>query len=164
MDDQQQLVLRASQHPNNVIARLGFDLRHRYLEECWAPVIGPASVLLLRRLPDLWRNEEPARLTAGDLGRHLGLAGSGTEHTLRRLERFGFARFGQTGEVEVFTTAGPVHADQLDRLPPASRVEHHRMVADQFATALDPDRNSATVSRRLDQLQNRSRPHLHLVR
>lgn len=164
MDDHEPLVLRARQHPNEVIARLGFDLRHRYLEECWAPVIGPSSVLLLRRLPGLWGDGETARLTAVELGRHIGLAGNLTQHTLRRLERFGFARYDPSGRIDVHSTAGPVHGGQLDRLPATSRAEHHRMVAEQFAATLDPDRPTAKVTRRLDQLQNRPRTHLHLVR
>ncbi|HWL41515.1 MAG TPA: hypothetical protein VNQ73_01130 [Ilumatobacter sp.] len=162
MDEHELLVLRASQHPNTVIARLGFDLRHRYLEECWAPVIGPASVLLLRRLPDLWQQQEPAELTPGELGRYVGLMRDATLHTLRRLERYGFARPDGHGEIDVFTTAGPVHNRDLDRLPPSSRAQHSLMVTEQFATALDPNRTN--ITRRLDQLQNHPRPHLHLVR
>lgn len=163
MEDQL-LVLRASQHPNAVIARLGFDLQHPYIEQCWGPVLGPASVMLLRRLPDVWRHTEPARLNPRDLGQHIGLQGSATLHTLRRLERYGFVRADTTGEIDVFTTAGPVHADQLERLPPAGRANHQRMVAQQFATALDPNRPTPNLAQRLDQLQNRPRPHLHLVR
>lgn len=162
MDVHDPLVLRASQHPNKVVARLGFDLRHRYLEECWTPVIGPSSVLLLRRLPDLWQRREPAELTARELGRHIGLMPSATLHTIRRLERYGFARRDPDGEIDVFTTARPVHNRDLDRLPPSSRAAHGRMVTEQFATALDP--NPTDVNRRLDQLQNQTRSHLHLVR
>lgn len=160
--EEQRLVLRASQHPNAVIARLGFDLRHPYLEQCWTPVIGPASVMLLRRLPDVWRQAEPADITLRDLGRHVGLDIPATAHTLRRLERFGFTHHDDDG-IDVYLTTGPVPTGALHRLPPASRAEHHRLVADQFAAALD-EPTSPAITRRFDHLQNQQPPHLTIVR
>lgn len=38
-------------HPEPRIRQVGFSLDHPYVEQCWTPVLGPTSVLLLRRYP-----------------------------------------------------------------------------------------------------------------
>jgi len=44
-------------HPNRQVRRVGFDLSDTYVEQCWSAVIGPSAVVLLRRMPELWRHE-----------------------------------------------------------------------------------------------------------
>src|SRR3954463_16655907 len=83
-------------HPSQPVRQAGFPLNHAYLEHCWAPLIGPSSVMLLRRCSDLWREAAPARIPTHELAMQLGL-GKGTGrnsvvwHTLDRVVRFHFA-------------------------------------------------------------------------
>lgn len=48
-------------HPDDRVQRVGFDLTDPYVEQCWSAVVGPSSTLLLRRMPDLWAVNSPAR-------------------------------------------------------------------------------------------------------
>ncbi|QYG94325.1 hypothetical protein HC251_24850 (plasmid) [Iamia sp. SCSIO 61187] len=109
-------------HPDPRVARAGFDLEHAYVERCWAPVLGPTSTALLRRLPALWAEAEPARIDFGELSRSLGVGTGRGEHsplsrTLDRLVRYRFARQAADGQWEVFRQVRPLDTHQLRRLP-----------------------------------------------
>lgn len=123
------LRLHAVPHPSAPVRRAGFALDHPYLEQCWAPIVGPTSVLLLRRMPMLWREGLSVEVDPAELAASLGL-GTGTGRnsplvrTLDRLERFGFAQQRILGDLEVFTEVAPVADRQLDRLPAWSRQRH----------------------------------------
>lgn len=125
--------LHAAPHPSAAVRRAGFPLDHPYLEQCWAPMIGPSSVVLLRHCVSLWRNATPAQVPAEELARQIGL-GRGTasssplRHTLERIVRFRFASTTTPGELEVFTEVPPVPAHRLDRLPAWSRDQHERLL------------------------------------
>jgi hypothetical protein len=70
------LVIRAVPHPNPKVRRVGFTLDDPYVEQVWAGVIGPSALLVLRRLPVLWREREPALVDLRELGQSLGLGPS----------------------------------------------------------------------------------------
>jgi len=120
-------------HPSAPVRQAGFPLDHPYLEQCWTPVIGPSSVLLLRRCTSLWREGAPAHVRTEDLARQLGL-GSGTArnsplwHTVERVVRFRFASMPAAGELGVYTEVPPVPARQLERLPSWCRQQHERLL------------------------------------
>lgn len=130
MTEDQIVTIHAVPHPSPQIQRIGVPLDHPYLEECWAPVLGPSSILLLRRVAALWRESDRIESTLADLGQGIGLGkGSGrnspVQRTMDRLERFGFLRQSATGEnVAVAATAGPLSERQLERVPEWNRVRH----------------------------------------
>ena len=58
-------------------------------------MIGPSGLALMRRLPVLWTEREPARIGADELAHSLGLGGgtapnSRLQRTLERTVRFGW--------------------------------------------------------------------------
>ena len=131
METQRVIRLHGVPHPQPQVRQVGFPIDHAYIEQCWAPIIGPTSVLLLRRLPVLWREGMTAEVDVADLAQSLGLGNStgrsGTmQHTLQRLERFRFASCSGPAELEVFTEAPPLSSRHLERLPAwtAKRHEH----------------------------------------
>ncbi|MBW3642411.1 MAG: hypothetical protein KY447_05800 [Actinobacteria bacterium] len=125
--------LHAVPHPVAPVRRAGFPLDHPYLEQCWTGVIGPSSVLFLRRCASLWRESMPVQVATADLGAQLGL-GKGTArnspmwHTVERVVRFRFAAMPQPGELHVYTEVPPVPARQMERLPAWCRREHERLL------------------------------------
>jgi hypothetical protein len=127
------LRLHAVPHPSAQVRQAGFALDHPYLEQCWAPVIGPTSVLLLRRMPVLWRDGLTVEVDPAELAASLGLSPRVGRHgalarTLDRLERYEFAHRGTPGDLEVFTELPPVTQRHLDRLPAWSRQRHHELL------------------------------------
>ena len=96
METQHLVRLHPVPHPSAQVHRAGFGLDHPYIEQCWAPLLGPTSTLLLRRLPVLWHEHEHVEIEIGELARSLGLGAStgrhgSLQHTLDRLVRFRFA-------------------------------------------------------------------------
>jgi hypothetical protein len=76
------------------MGRVGFALDDRYVKQVWAGVLGPSALLVLRRLPALWCEREPAAVDLRELGQSLGLgpslARSGrTWCTIERIVGFG---------------------------------------------------------------------------
>ena len=127
------LIVHARPNPDLVVQRAGFPLDHRYVEQCWAPVVGPSSILLLRRLPWLWRAGTTLELDVADLSRSLGLGAGGSRHstinrTIERVVAFRFARWSDARELEVFTETSPLSARQLERVPTWTRVLHHQLL------------------------------------
>src|SRR5918996_566563 len=76
MEPPEALTVHAVPHPNPKVQRVGFELHDTYVELVYAGVIGPTSVMLLRRLPVLWREREPALVDLRELGLSLGLGAS----------------------------------------------------------------------------------------
>ncbi len=160
------LILNPVPHPTPQVHRAGFSLEHPYLERCWAPIIGPTSVLLLRRASALWREQAPASVDVGELSASLGL-GSGTGrssplcHTLERVVRFGVAAWSGPGELDVYTEVPPLSPRRLDRVPVWTARQHHQLLTHHLADlaqqasapAVAPEPISMTA--RLDRLQHR---------
>jgi hypothetical protein len=170
MEPPEVLVIRAVPHPNPKVRRVGFTLDDPYVEQVWAGVIGPSALLVLRRLPVLWREREPALVDLRELGLSLGLgpslARSGrTWRTIERLVGFGMAHWLPGDELGVRTEVAPLSGRRLARLPEWTRQVHDRLLGmhfDRLALAhtdrtLGPDRflDTARVTARLDHLQHR---------
>jgi hypothetical protein len=166
---EQRLVIHARPHPDFEVQRAGFPLDHRYVEQCWAPVIGPSSTLLLRRLPWLWRAGTTVNVEVGDLGRSLGL-GAGTRRnsiigrTLERIVAFRFAEWSAAGVLDVFTEARPLSARQLEQVPIWTRVLHEQLLDAHLSQLADratqpmpsPPDLATAMAERLSHMQSRT--------
>jgi hypothetical protein len=130
-----QLEILALPHPDRVVRqRLGFDLTHPYVEQCWGALIGPSGVLVLRRLPTLWAEREPAAVDTHEFARSLGLGGGSGPNgsftrALDRLTQFQLATWIERGAaLGVYTQVGPVSEGRMRRLPSWTRDTHARLV------------------------------------
>jgi hypothetical protein len=162
------LEIAARNHPDPVVARAGFPLDHAYLERCWVTALGPSAVLLLRRLPELWRQQAPAVVDVDGFARSLGLgaAQGGNSRFGRTLERVVQARFAEwtvPGEtLTVYAEVRPLGERVLDRVPASTREVHDRLLRehlDRLAQPQPPSETSAVVAdinSRLDRLQEPS--------
>lgn len=112
------------------LAVRGFDPRSTYAERFWLPVVGPSSLLMMRRFAR-GLDEHPSgfRVALADTGRALGLgAGTGraspVNRTIDRACTFGLARRRTVDHLEVRTHLPPLNARQLERLPAVLRRAH----------------------------------------
>jgi hypothetical protein len=149
-------------HPDPRVAHAGFDLEHAYVERCWAPVLGPTSTALLRRLPALWAEAEPVQMDFAELSRSLGLGSGRGAHSplsraLDRLVRYRFARPVADGRWEVFRQVRPLEAHQLHRLPDWPRRMHAELL-DRHIAGLTSTTPAAQLTARLDRIQARRPP------
>jgi hypothetical protein len=133
MEPPETLVIRAVPHPNPKVRRVGFTLDDPYVEQVWAGVIGPSALLVLRRLPVLWREREPAMVDPRELGQSLGpgpsLARSGrTWKTIERLVGVGTAHWLPGDELGVRTEVAPLSSRQLARAAEWTRQVHDRLL------------------------------------
>jgi hypothetical protein len=173
MEPPEVLAIHAVPHPNPKVRRVGFTLDDPYVEQVWAAVIGPSALLVLRRLPMLWREREPAVVDLRELGQSLGLgpslARSGrTWKTIERPVGFGMAHWLPGDELGVRTQVAPLSGRQLARAPEWTRRVHDRLLGthlDRVALAqtdrtLEPDRflETARITARLGHLQHRRPP------
>lgn len=151
------LVLHATAHPVAAIHRAGFPLDHPYVERCWAPVLGPSSVLLLRRMPELFRSSADPIVPLDELGRSLGIGGTGQQSAIRRtvdrLVQFRFASWSAPGELDVYTEVPPLGPRQLDRVPESTRGAHESLLATHLDALAAPPPRTADLIARLDRLQ-----------
>lgn len=116
-----------------VVEARGFPVNSLYVEAVLLPVLGPSSVLCLRRLGS-WAAARPGgtEVDTRQLARDLGVGDTLGRHsmmtrTLGRLCQFGMARWaGQ--ELAVRSVVAPVPEHQLRRLSPELVGVHHRMV------------------------------------
>lgn len=109
--------------------RVGHDPRSPYVERCWTGVLGPTTLLLLRRIADHFdAHPEGFELPLADTAAALGLGSFGGRNSpfaraLQRTAQFGLARFGTTG-MAVRRRVPPLSQRQLDRLPDDVRRAH----------------------------------------
>ena len=163
METTQPVRLHAVPHPSAPVRQAGFPLDHPYVEQCWAPVIGPTSVLLLRRLPVLWRESLSVEVELEELSGSLGLGHStgrngSLQRTLDRLVRFRFAVVEGPADLAVFTEAPPVSAKNLERLPAWCQSQHVQLLGahlDRLAQLQVAPASPTNLAARLDRL---SRP------
>lgn len=108
----------------------GYDPRSPYAERFWLPVVGPSTLLLLRRFAR-GLEEHPAgfRVPAAETARALGLgAGTGRNaplaRTIDRACTFGLARRTAPDALEVRTHLPRLNPRQLHRLPGVLRDAH----------------------------------------
>jgi hypothetical protein len=121
------------------VEAMSFPIGHAYVETLWLPIAGPTATWTLRRL-GVWALACPDGVSVVllELAESLGVgssvgASSTMQRTLRRLVRFGLARW--DGRLWVRTAVPPLSARQVDRLSPALRRAHERMVAARSAGA-----------------------------
>lgn len=160
------LELHALPHPNPKVRRLGFDLSHPYVEQCWGSVVGPSGIAILRRVPVLWAEREPARIATDELARSLGLGASAVQHSrfqrsLDRLVQFRMAEWLDPGAVlGVYTEAAPLTERHLARASEWTRVTHQRLLGkhlDGIAAAGNKTGRVDDLTARLDRLQQAPR-------
>jgi hypothetical protein len=115
---------------------VGFPLDHPYVEQCLSAVIGPSCTLLLRRLPLLWREHEPAVVDTSELSRSLGLGGN-TRHknsrfwrSIERFTQYGLATLSQPDALEVYVTVRPLGPLKVRQLPEWSQRTHDRLLGE----------------------------------
>lgn len=163
MERDRKLCFTPVDHPDARVQRVGFDLTHPYVEQCWSAVVGPSSTLLLRRLPALWVARVPAEIGASELSQSLGLGAGAGEHsrivnTLQRLVRFGLATPAADGAgLDVYRHVAPLAPRQLARLPEWTRDTHERMFGahlEQVDHSARHQANIASLTVRLDRLQH----------
>ena len=156
------LELHARPHPDAQVRRLGFDLAHPYVEQCWGAVVGPSSVAILRRMPVLWTQQEPALLPSYALAQTLGLGPGTGQHgrfnrALDRLAQFRLAEWIEPGRsIAVYTEVAPLRDHRLGRLPEWTREAHERLLdahLDRIATVKDYSAQVAEVTARLDRFE-----------
>lgn len=130
------LTIHAVPHPEPHVGQVGFPLDHPYVEQCLSAVIGPSCTLLLRRLPLLWREHEPAVIDTSDLSRSLGLGGN-TRHknsrfwrSIERFTQYGLATLSQPDVLEVYVTVRPLGPLKVRQLPEWSQQVHHRLLGE----------------------------------
>ena len=95
-------------HPSLEVHRAGFPLEHPYVEQCWTPILGPSSVLLLRRAAYLWREQTPAQV---DPQR------SPLARTIQRVVRFRFAQWSEPTSLAIYSEVRPLRERELERVP-----------------------------------------------
>ena len=114
----------------------GFPLSHPYVEHVYAGVIGPTSVVVLRRAALLFEAfPEGIDLDIAEFAHSLGLGHADGAHsplarTLARLDRFGIARWDpEASTLTVPVEMQPVTDRWLYKLPESSRSLHHSLKA-----------------------------------
>ena len=122
----------------------GFSVRSLYTEAVLLPILGPASVLCLRRL-GACAASRPAgvELDTRALARDLGLGdqltrNSAITRTLNRLCQFDMAHW-SGAELSVRTTVAPLPSRYLLRLSPELRSLHQTMVAQKINSPSAPE-------------------------
>ena len=133
METPAQLEIHPAPNPVLEVRRAGFPLDHAYLEHCWAPILGPSSVLLLRRTTELWRDEVPASVETSQLAAQLGLGKGRGRHspitkTLERIVRFRFAGWAEPGVLDVYSEVRPVPSRDLRRIPDWCAARHDALL------------------------------------
>jgi len=116
--------------------RDGFPLNHPYVEHVYAGVVGPTSVLILRRADLLFRVfPEGIEIDPGEFGQSLGLGASGDRHsvlgrTFARLDRFRLARWDPAANtLAVPREVPPVGSRLLERLPASTQAVHRSLLS-----------------------------------
>ena len=162
MENRTVLTFNLVEHPDARVQRVGFDLTDPYVEHCWGPVLGPTSTLLLRRMPLLWAEREPATITHGELAKTLGLGGNGGENSklmrsIDRLVQFRLAAWQVPGQsLDVRRQVPGLSPGQVELLPVWSKRLHERLLDERVNGLLERDENAAkvaTITARLDRLQ-----------
>jgi hypothetical protein len=113
-----------------VIDAVGFDPRSDYVERFWLGILGPSTLLLLRRIAGLLE-ERPAgfALPLADTARELGLGHMGGRNNpfvraLRRLCQFDLAQPAGEGVLSVRRRVPPLNRRQIVHLPDGLQRAH----------------------------------------
>lgn len=131
------IVFTLDQHPDPAARKWGVDLRSRYLDWCWTPIVGSLAVSLLRHVGDELDGLGPDAdwpVTVGEVAGLLGVRPVLVGRTLDRCERFRLCeRAG--GRVRVWDRVPTLHRGQLAHV--SDRVRHaHDVLLDQHHATL----------------------------
>ena len=96
-------------------------VRSDYVEDSWLPYLGPAAVLLARRIALILETEHKAQLDVDKWGKWLGLPGDDVLAACHRLVRYGLAVWGDRDPMLTMQRFWP-------RVPPAISTPPHRAV------------------------------------
>lgn len=122
--------LRITAWPDPVIDEHGHDVCSAYVEQFWLPILGPTTLLFLRRVArGLDDHPEGFDLPLLDTARALGLGVRGGRNApfLRAISRsmtFNLSRYTGTSGLEIRRRVPPLNRSKLERLPPALLDEH----------------------------------------
>lgn len=127
-----------------VVDALGEDPRSPYVERFWLPVVGPSTIMLVRRLADLFDGAPDGfdldpRMFSRDIG-----VGAGTSNpapfrkALERAERFGFVRRHGATDVVARRKLPPLTNGQVSRLPARHQRAHKEWQQRQLHRANHP--------------------------
>ena len=105
-----------------------FLARSDYVEQCWLPLLGPSSVLLLRHLADVVTTT-PITLSLHDLARRIGVNDSSARRTLLRLKNFRHLAILDDGTIGIRTLLPALAPAQARRLPPSAEAMHRQQLA-----------------------------------
>jgi hypothetical protein len=136
--------------PDAVIDRVGYDPRSPYVERFWLGVLGPSSIVLLRRLAtELEANPAGFVLGLDATARSLGLAvrggrGSTFGRTMLRCSQFRLLHYDEPGgTLLVRRKLPPLTRSQVAKLPPAVQDAHQQWVTRANDDAADQLRRRA---------------------
>lgn len=122
-----------------VLERVGFPLDHPYVERVYCSVLGPSSVLLLRRAAELFA-EHPTgtKVDLVDLSRSLGLGvrsdaddvgrNSPLRRTMDRLVHFRMAAWRGDDRLAISPKVPALERHRLGRLPESVLSAHHGLL------------------------------------
>ena len=124
---------------DSTLDRVGFPLEHPYVEEVYASVLGPSSVLFLRRAGRLLaEHPEGVSLDVVELSRSLGLGvradaddvgrHSPLRRTMDRLVRFRMAAWRGEDHLGVHPKVPALERHRIARLPETVQGAHHRLL------------------------------------
>jgi hypothetical protein len=120
--------------PDPVIDRLGHDPRSAYVERFWLSILGPSTVVLLRRLAvELDEHPEGVTLDLAETAASIGVGMKGGRQsafmrTVDRVCRFGGARWQGPEQLGVRRKLPPLTRGQLVRLSPGLQKQHEAWV------------------------------------
>jgi hypothetical protein len=114
---------------DEVIDAVGHSATHAYVERFWLPIIGPTSVLALRRIAT-WLDASPAgvEVSLGLLAGDLGIGQSPAARTLARLVGFELAAITPADQLAVRTVLPPLPRRLTMRLPSHLAAAHDDLV------------------------------------
>ena len=105
-----------------------FGCRSEYVEQCWTPLLGPSSIVLLRLLATMI-TDTPVRLSLHDLARRIGVADSVARRTLLRLKQFSHLALLDDGAVGVRADLPALAPGQAKRIPATAEAMHRHHLA-----------------------------------
>lgn len=123
--------------PDEVLDHLGPDPRSAYAEDFWLPVLGPSTLLLLRRFASGFDcHPEGYGLDLGETARSLGLGDKSGRHSpflraINRCTQFGMAQLTGPEDIAVRRRLPPLGRQHLRRLSPALQARHEAWVSEQ---------------------------------
>ena len=139
METPSSLEIHPAPHPSLEVHRAGFPLDHPYFEHCWTPILGPSSVMVLRRAAWLWRDQTPAVLDRAELAGQFGLgrsAGSRSpiSRTLQRIVRFRFAEWSGPDAIDIDTEVRLLRSRDLEHVPAWCAARHDEHLTNHLET------------------------------